>query len=70
MYTPAQLALAQALSEQCGVREVSEYGIWMGDDTVLGKIQGMCPHPPRYTVVTHDEELGLVDIYFDDLDLT
>lgn len=70
MYTPAQLKITQALWEQCGVRNLSKNGYWQGDDTVLGKIQGMCPEPPRYTVVRHHVAEGEIEIYFHDLDLT
>lgn len=61
-------ALRRNLAEQAGVKDVSEDGLWIGDDTVLGKLRGMEP-VPRFHIQQHDVKLGLVELHFYDLEV-
>lgn len=61
-------ALRRNLAEQAGVKEVSIDGLWIGDDTVLGKLQGMTPIP-RFHIQQHDVKLGLCELHFFDLEV-
>jgi hypothetical protein len=61
-------ALRRNLAVQAGVKEVDTDGLWIGDDTALGKLQGMNP-VPRFHIQQHDVKLGLVELHFYDLEV-